>query len=142
MRFFTTTEEANIVQTIKEAELNSTGEIRLFIEDYCMADHPVERAREVFTDLKMHETSDRNGVLLYLATRSRQFAIWGDEGIHKCLGDPFWKAEKKLMLNYFRTESVYKGIVAGIEAIGQQLKQNYPAHGKKQNELPDEIIYG
>ena len=140
---FTKQEEKQITQSIKAAEQQTSGEIRLFVEDYCLADDPVFRAAELFEALGMTKTKARNGVLLYIAPQSRQFAIWGDTAIHEKVGTDFWVAEKQLLRERLQKEAAVEGICQVIVAIGEQLKGHFPADpGDNENELPDEIIYG
>lgn len=141
---FTKEEETRIVEAIRAAERRTSGEIRIFVEDFCERDHPVERAAEVFHLYGMFNTKAHNGVLIYLAEKSHQFAIWGDSGIHEHVGFQFWDAEKRLMREYLQRDKGAEGVCLVIEQIGEQLSAHFPvAEGhKNENELPDEIIYG
>ena len=140
---FTKEEEARILDAIRSAELITSGEIRLYIEDFCDREHPVERAAELFHLLDIHKTKQRNGVLIYVAEKSRLFAIWGDTGIHERVGFQFWDAEKQLLRDYLLKEQACEGICLVINQIGEQLQQHFPADPHdNENELPDEIIYG
>ena len=141
---FTKEEEARIMEAISTAERNSTGEIRLFVEDFCMRDMPVERAEEVFQLFGMFNTRQRNGVLLYLAEKSRHYAVWGDVGIHQAVGNSFWEAEKRLLHEHLQQGRAAEGVCQAIQQIGERLRQHFPADASVQNdnELPDEIIYG
>ena len=140
---FSRTEEAGIVAAIRAAELETSGEIRLYVEDFCLAEHPVERAAEVFHVLGMQKTAARNGVLIYLAEKSRHFAIWGDSGIHQIVGMSFWDAEKRILREHFQKDAMAEGLCAVINSIGARLKEYFPADSdNNENELPDEIVYG
>lgn len=140
---FTQEEEGRIQQAIRAAELLTSGEIRLFVEDFCERDHPVERAAEIFQLFGMFNTKQRNAVLIYIADKSRMFAIWGDSGIHQRVGFQFWNAEKQLLRAHLQLDQACEGICQVIEQIGSQLKQYFPADpNDNANELPDEIIYG
>ena len=90
--FFTEAENQQIVQAIREAERMTSGEIRVFVEHRCRFVDAMDRAFEVFTKLQMDHTKYRNGVLIYVAIRDRQFAILGDEGINLKTGAHFWNA--------------------------------------------------
>ena len=103
--FFTDIQQKSIVLAIENAELNTSGEIRVHLESKCKGE-PKTRAIEVFERLKMHETALRNGVLFYLATDDRKFAIIGDEGINNLVGDLFWDDIRNLMLLEFKKEQV------------------------------------
>ncbi len=140
---FSTTEEQEIIAAIKQAERGTSGEIRLFVEDFCMRDHPVERAEEVFRLFGMFNTKDRNAVLIYFAEKSRQFAIWGDTGIHERVGYQFWDAEKHLLRSHFQRDEKTEGVIQAVALIGSRLKEYFPTdEHENDNELPDEIIYG
>jgi uncharacterized membrane protein len=140
---FSKEEETRILQAIRAAERGTSGEIRLFIEDFCLRDHPVERAEEVFQLFGMYNTKNRNAVLLYVAEKSRHFAIWGDAGIHQQVGHQFWEAEKKLLREQLQDDNAAGGIMQVIALIGERLRAYFPSDDNHDdNELPDEIIYG
>jgi len=140
---FTKEEETRITQAIRAAERRTSGEIRVFVEDFCLRDHPVERAAEVFQLFGMFNTQARNGVLVYLAEKSHHFAIWGDTGIHEKVGFQFWEAEKHLLLEHLRRDEAADGVCHVISQIGERLRQYFPVDEEKdENELPDDIIYG
>ncbi len=139
---FSKEEEAHILEAIRWAERETTGEIRVFVEEFCQRDHPVERASEVFHLFGMYNTKYRNAVLIYLAEKSHHFAIWGDVGIHEQVGFQFWDAEKQLLRDHFVAGEYAQGISKVIKQIGQQLQQHFPEMPGDENELPDAIIYG
>ncbi|MBU6342862.1 MAG: TPM domain-containing protein [Bacteroidetes bacterium] len=140
---FTKTEEAQIVQAIRAAENNTSGEIRVYVEDFCLRDQPVERAAELFHLFGMFNTRQRNAVLIYLADKSRHFAFWGDVGINEAVGFGFWNAEKQLFKAHLQRDDAAAGLCAVIEKMGEKLKTFFPADpDDNPNELPDEIIYG
>jgi uncharacterized membrane protein len=141
--FFTKEEESRIIEAIRVAELKTSGEIRVFMEDFCDADDPIARAAELFVTYKMNETQNRNGVLIYIAHTARQFAIWGDSGVHEKAGQLFWEKEKHLLRRYLQKDESCAGICTVIHEIGDILKINFPAdNNNNPNELPNEIIYG
>lgn len=140
---FTKEEEARIVAAIRQAESYTSGEIRLYVEDFCLRDHPVERAAEIFQLFGMFNTQARNAVLIYLAEKSHHFAIWGDAGIHEKVGLQFWEAEKMLLQEHFQRDEAAEGLCKAIQLIGTRLQDHFPAdENQNDNELPDEIIYG
>ena len=140
---FTKEEETHITAAIRKAERGTSGEIRLFVEDFCQRDHPVERAEELFQLFGMFNTKSRNGVLIYLAEKSRHFAIWGDAGIHERVGFQFWEEEKHLMREHLQRDEAATGVSLAIAMIGAKLREHFPTDENKDgNELPDEIIYG
>jgi uncharacterized membrane protein len=130
-----------IVEAIKEAEKNTSGEIRVHIEN--TTEKPtLERAKEVFLSLKMNQTQQKNGVLFYLDVTNKQFAILGDSGINKVVPPDFWEEAKQLVLEYLSKNQVEKALVSGILKVGEQLKQYFPYQKDDQNELPDDISIG
>ncbi len=141
--FFSKKEESLIVQAIYAAERHTSGEIRVYIEEFCDYDDPLERAATLFVQNGMHNTRERNAVLIYLADKSRQFAIWGDANMHQKAGPLFWKNEKQLLRSYLQKDEPCEGICAVIGEIGKVLKQHFPANkNDNPDELPNDIIYG
>ncbi len=140
-KFLTESEKQRILQAIKEAETETSGEIRLHLETRCKGD-ALDRAVSVFKKLKMHETHLRNGTLIYLAVADRKFAIFGDEGINEIVPENFWQDVKNDMGMYFKEGKFVDGIVAGIGQVGQKLKEFFPYKDDDINELPDDISTG
>lgn len=140
IKFFTKEEEEQIINAIQEAECNTSGEIRVHLEDNCKGDI-MDAALKTFAKLKMHETEARNGVLIFLAPERKSFAILGDEGINKLVGEHFWNEEKALMLKHFKTGAFATGIVEAIAQVGEKLKAYFPYQEDDINELPDDISY-
>ena len=139
--FLTTEQEQAIIKAIEIAEKNTSGEIRVHIENNTNLP-PLERALEVFHMLEMDKTELRNGVLFYVATESKKFAILGDEGIHTKVTENFWDAEKALMLSYFKTAEFSKGLELAIIEVGNKLKEFFPYQSNDTNELSNEISKG
>lgn len=139
--FLTEYQEQQIIEAIKTAEKNTSGEIRVHIEK-STEKPPMERALEVFYSLKMDTTKLRNGVLLYIAVESKALAILGDEGINKCVPDNFWESEKELMLSHFSKGEFTEGIELAILEVGEKLKEFFPYQSNDTNELSNEISKG
>lgn len=131
-----------MVQAIRLAEKQTSGEIRLFVESHCNFLNPIDRAKELFAELNMSATQDRNAVLLYFAMKDRQMAIWGDEGIHQKLGQTFWNNEVSNILEDFKKENFTSGICKMIADVGDALKSNFPYTTDDKNELDDTIVFG
>ncbi|MEX2604829.1 MAG: TPM domain-containing protein [Gracilimonas sp.] len=141
-KFLSKEQEEDIVEAIQQAEQATSGEVRVHIEKKCKADSPMDRAQEVFAELKMHETEQRNGVIVYIAWKDHKVAIWGDEGIHEKVGQEFWDEELDLILKYFKEGDYQTGLTEVVLQIGQKLKEYYPYEQKGElNELSDEISY-
>jgi uncharacterized membrane protein len=141
VNFFTEKEKKQIVNAIKAAELNTSGEIRFHIENKLKGDL-MDRAAFIFDKLEMQKTAERNGVLFYLAVKSHKFAILGDLGINKVVPDDFWDEIKDKMQVHFKNKEFAQGIVEGIKMAGEKLKEFFPYQSDDINELPDDISYG
>ena len=131
-----------MVEAIRSAEMQTSGEIRLFVESKCAYINPVDRAIELFAELNMHQTQDRNGVLLYIAMKDRQLAIFGDQGIHIKIGQAFWENETATILSEFHQHHYTDGICKIITDIGTALKHHFPYENADINELSDGIVFG
>lgn len=141
--FFSEEEQQLIVTAIQNAEQRTSGEVRIYVESHCTYVDPVRRARELFTALKMTDTAERNAVLVYVAMKDRQLAIYGDEGIHAKVGNAFWNQEVQKMLADFNSQNYASGIAKIIGEIGEALVQHFPYNRTTDtNELPDEIVFG
>mgnify|MGYP003595696214 FL=1 len=136
--FLSKAEEQEIVQAIVEAEKNTSGEIRVHIEEHTEKS-PLERAQEVFFELKMDETQDRNGVLFYVCVSDKKFAILGDKGINEAVESDFWDCTKDTVIANFKEGNFKKGLVEGILRAGERLKKNFPYQSDDTNELSNEI---
>jgi len=139
--FFNKEEKEQIIQAIKDAEHQTSGEIRLHMESHCKGD-ALERAVQMFEKLKMHETQLHNGTLIYLAVKDRKFAIFGDEGINEIVPDNFWEDVKEAMRGAFQKDNFLEGLTRGIHLVGEKLKENFPYQDDDINELPDDISVG
>ena len=133
-------QEKRLLQAISNAEKKTSGEIRVHIESKHATD-PVTRAKEIFKKLNMHETINRNGILFYLAIHSKQFAIWGDEGIHLKVSQEFWDEISEVCITNFKDNLLIEGLEAGITLCGDKLKLHFPLQTDDTNELSDEISY-
>lgn len=142
--FFTEEENEKIIYSIQEAEMQTSGEIRIFVESRCKYVDALDRAKEIFTNLEMERTELRNGVLFYIAVKDRQLAIFADKGIHEATGgDKYWKDAVKEILSVFSNENITEGITTSIHKIGEALKNHFPYDKEvDKNELPDEIVFG
>lgn len=142
-KFFSPEENEEIIRSIREAERQTSGEIRIFVERHCKYVDPLDRAAEIFLKLQMDKTEFRNGVLFYVALKDRQLAIFADSGIHAAAGDQHWKDLVQQILSLFSHESIVAGITTAITKIGEALRIHFPYDGDvDKNELPDEIIFG
>ena len=138
--FFSTEEKKQITDAIAQAELNTSGEIRLHMEGHCKLD-VLDRAAYIFEKLGMKETAQRNGVLFYLAVHDRKFAILGDAGINQVVPVNFWDQIKETMLTFFKEGKFTEGLSKGILMTGDHLKVNFAYQSNDVNELTDEIYF-
>lgn len=134
-------EEQKVLFAISEAELKTSGEIRVHIDKWCKTD-PVFKANNLFLHLKMDKTANKNAVLIYVAKKEKKFAIVGDVGIDAVVPNDFWDEAKEHMTNSFRSDDLVGGLCKGIQLVGEQLKEFFPYENGDINELPDEISYG
>lgn len=139
--FFSKEQKETILQAIREAEHNTSGEIRVHIDKHCRGD-VLDRAAYVFEKLHMHRTKLRNGVLFYLAVEDRKFAILGDAGINAATPENFWDNIKIMMMASFSEGDFAGGLIRGLSMAGTQLKEHFPFTKDDVNELPDDITFG
>lgn len=149
--FLTPAEEQEIVQAIGIAEKNTSGEIRVHIENGPSLEGEqakqtsiaaIDRAMEVFRNLNMEKTQERNGVIIYVAVKSHQFAIYGDQAINDKVSTDFWDCTKDIMAKHFRNGDFKQGLIEGILNAGEQLKKHFPYQDDDTNELSNEISKG
>ena len=139
--FLTTKEEQEIVKTIRQAEKTTSGEIRVHIETTSYKNH-FDRALEVFHLLKMFETKDRNGVLIYIAVNDKKFIIYGDKGINAVVPKKFWESTKNAIEKQFKLRKFKQGIIDGILKAGKELQTHFPLKSNDIDELSNEISKG
>jgi uncharacterized membrane protein len=141
--FFTAEQQQQLLLAIQNAEKTTSGEIRLFVESKCHFVDPIDRAKEIFFQLGMEKTDERNATLVYVAVDDRQAAILGDAGIHERVGQAYWESEINKMLQYFREQKLTDGLCQVITDIGEALQQSFPYSAEHdKNELPDDIVFG
>ncbi|HEY4800319.1 MAG TPA: TPM domain-containing protein [Bacteroidia bacterium] len=138
--FFSGEQVKQIERAIHSAEENSSGEIRVHIENRCKGE-PLACATKVFHKLEMHKTGLRNAVLFYLAVQDKKFAIVGDEGIHKNVPEGFWDLLRDKMMELFRKGEFTEGLCHGIKMAGLELKKYFPHQADDKNELSDEVTF-
>ena len=141
--FFTAEEQQLIIEAIQNAERMTSGEVRVFVESKCSYMDAIDRAAELFFQLEMQKTDDRNAVIVYVAMKDRQLAVFGDEGIHKKVGNEYWNNEVHKMITNFNRENYAAGISEVVKDIGEALTKNFPFNNDTdKNELPDDIVFG
>ncbi len=140
-KYFTEQNKLQITNAIRVAETNTSGEIRVHIENNCKGD-VLDRAAYIFEKLEMHKTELRNGVLFYLAVKDKKFAILGDGGINAKVPEDFWESTKETVIAKLKEGLYAEAIANGIIMAGEQLKAHFPYQDDDVNELSDEISFG
>ena len=140
MAVFNEEEQQRIRTAIEDAEKQTSGQMRVCIEKTCN-EKVLDRAAKYFHQLDMHKTKLRNGILIYVATVDRKFAIIGDAGINKVVPANFWDDTKEDMLNHFKYGNLVEGIVTGLEIAGGHLQKYFPHQPDDNNELPDNLAF-
>ncbi|MBS1564903.1 MAG: TPM domain-containing protein [Bacteroidetes bacterium] len=136
-------DEQLVVQAIQASEKRTSGEVRVYIESRCRYVDALDRAAEVFGALKMHETKERNAVLVYVAVKDRQLAVFGDAGIHTRTGQQFWNDTVRVVMKEFNREHYGAGIAGMVTRIGEALQTHFPYNAATDtNELSDDIVFG
>jgi uncharacterized membrane protein len=141
--FFTPEEKKQVVEAIQKAEQRTSGEVRVFVESKCRFVDAIDRATELFFQLGMDKTAERNGTLVYVAVKDRQAAVFGDEGIHHRVGQKYWEEEVNKMMVCFKQANLADGLIQIVTDIGEALYKHFPYdHKTDKNELPDDMIFG
>lgn len=141
--FFTAEEKKSIIEAIRYSEKRTSGEIRVFVESRCRYVSALDRAAELFFRLEMERTDDHNAVLVYLAMKDHQLAVFGDENIHRKVGSAYWDKLVTEMINEFDKENFANGIRQCVTEIGDALHFHFPyVNDTDKNELPDDIVFG
>lgn len=138
-QFIAELDAAAIETAIQQAELTTSGEIRVVVSRRSVED-PVAAARGEFTRQGMHQTRHRNAVLLFIAPASQGFAIIGDEGVHAKCGDAFWTEVAAAMQENFRGGRYTAALLEGISRAGSLLATHFPRAADDANELPDSVL--
>jgi uncharacterized membrane protein len=138
--FLNKLEHARIVHAIHEAESNTSGEIRVFIQRGKLKSDPLVAAQKKFHQLRMHKMRERNAVLIFVAPRAHKFAVVGDKAIHEKCGEEFWQGVVNGMRTHFQNENFNDALVEAIKEIGKLLAAHFPKTPGNANEVPDEIV--
>lgn len=141
VNFLNEKQKQDILDAIVTAEKGTSAEIRVHLDSMCLG-NPVTAAIKQFNKLDMDKTKERNGVLVYVAYKSRKCAIIGDEGINKVVESTFWDECYSAMTSHFKSDDFGGGIAAAVLKAGEKLKEFFPYQSDDKNELPDEISFG
>jgi len=140
--FLSKLEHDRIVQTIREAESKTSGEIRVFVQRGKLKSDPLAAAQKKFRQLHMHKTRESNAVLIFVVPRAHKFAVVGDKAIHEKCGDEFWQRVVTRMRTHFQNENFSDALVEAIKKIGSVMASHFPKTLGNANELPDDVIEG
>ena len=140
-KYFTEEQKEAMVAAIREAEKNTSGEIRIHFENHTRKE-VLDRAAQVFAELKMHKTALRNGVLIYIALEDRKLAILGDAGINAKVSANYWDDIKNQLVCDFKQGNVCGGVCKAVHSVGLLLKNFFPYQTDDINELPDDLSFG
>ena len=141
--YFSAQEKEQIVNAISNAEKETSGEIRIYVESHNSMVDVMDRASEIFSTLQMQNTVHHNAVLLYIAMKDKELALFGDEGIYKVVGEAYWNNAVKMMIAHFSNQNITSGIVQCIGEIGNTLKDKFPFDAAvDKNELSNDIVFG
>lgn len=140
-KFLTGDQQQQIIAAIRMAETNTSGEIRLHISKTSNGNDPMVEALNIFNQLEMYKTGQRNGVLFYISVADRKFAIIGDQGINEIVPPDFWEDIKNMVILHFRQQNYVQGLTEGIKMAGMKLKEHFPYQKDDVNELSDDISF-
>jgi len=140
--FLSKVEHDRIVQAIRQAESNTSGEIRVFIQRGKLNRDPLTAAQKKFHQLGMHTTGERNAVLIFVAPRAHKFAVVGDRAIHEKCGEEFWQRIVQGMRTHFQNEKLSHALVEAIRQIGEVLAAHFQKTSPTSNELSDDVVQG
>jgi uncharacterized membrane protein len=138
---FSDEKKAGIKRAIEVAEMNTSGEIRVHLENTCKK-NVFDRAVDIFEKLEMHKTKLRNGILFYVAVKDRKFVIIGDVGINRKVEEGFWDGIKETVFGFFKGDKIAEGLMEGIRLAGEKLREHFPYESNDVNELSNDISYG
>lgn len=140
--FLSEKEQVQVIEAIRQAELNTDGEIKIHLEPTCPNLLPLARAKEVFLQLNLQNTAQRSAVLIYIAYEDHQLAILGDSGIHQHLGDSFWQQEKDTLIGHFKAGDPAGGLLRVVHDVGQKLMAFFPKSTNNPNEISNDLSFG
>jgi uncharacterized membrane protein len=137
-------DQEQIVAAIRAAEAGTTGEVRVYVESHCSYMDAMDRAKELFLSLSMDKTERRNAVIVYVAVKDHQYAIFGDKEIYEKAGGPvFWERAAAELRSYLKNGKIAQGLAVCVGELGRALAQHFPYDPSiTKNELPDEIVFG
>ncbi|MBX2972180.1 MAG: TPM domain-containing protein [Flavobacteriales bacterium] len=137
----TETELLRVRDAIGAAEMRTSGEIRVHLEDHIEED-VLDHAAFIFEELGMHRTRDRNGVLIYLSVADRKLAVIGDEGINQRVPENFWNDVVGLLKLHLAAGRAAEGLVEAVHMVGEKLRGHFPLRADDSDELSNNVSFG
>jgi uncharacterized membrane protein YgcG len=137
---------AEIEAKITESETQHSGEIRFAVEtsldgSALLRDQsPRERAVELFSNLRVWDTEENCGLLIYVLLADRAVEIVADRGIHVKVGELEWNRICREMESEFSRGNYQEGLLAGIEQMTLHLKTHFPVQMNDRDELPNQPV--
>lgn len=138
--FLTEAERKQVAQAIGEAELRSSGEIRVHLEDH-IEDDVLDHAAFVFEELGMHKTADRSGVLIYVCVADRKVAVIGDKGINERVPANFWNDVLGVLQLHFAAGRRAEGLCEAVRMVGEKIIRFFPRRADDRDELSNEVSF-
>lgn len=139
--YFSFEEKQALVHAIQAVELKTSGELKVHVEDYCGKNLDA-RMKEVFVKLRLHQTAQRNGVLIYLAIKDRKVGVLGDSGIHAKVPTDYWAHIIEQMKPMLSEGKILEALLHAINEVGHSLTDIFPYSGDEdKNEIPDDISF-
>ena len=145
-RVFTQAVLDRIEQAIRQSEKTHSGQVRFVVEGALDGrplfrnQHARARALDVFSHLRIWDTAQNNGVLIYLLLADRDVEIIADRGIDAKVGAAGWEAICRTMETAFSAGQFERGVIDGIAAVSRELARHFPPSGAHPNELPDKPV--
>lgn len=143
-KYFNKKDLARITQACTEAEKTTSGELRVSIlrkRDKKQTDLSVkDLALQEFYNLKMDETRDKTGILLFILLNERKFQILADEGINEKVSPDTWQAQAEVFTDFFKKKKYTDGVITVLQNMGKILTEYFPIKDDDTNELSDEVV--
>lgn len=125
---------------IAQAERATSAELKVVVTRYGWGPL-LQKGEALFRKHKLHETPGRNAVMILLVLANREVLVFGDKGIDERVGDDFWSGTRDAMLEHLRDGRLGDGLVAGVERVGGQLAEYFPAGADNPDELSNEVVH-
>lgn len=132
-------EKQKLVEAIHHAEHGTTSELRVHFSYAEKEENTLAAAKAHFAALGMQQTTERNGMLLYINPKLRKFSVFGDKGIHEKVKQEFWDQLSHDLTGAIREKSLVGGVVHAVGIMGKAMHAHFPVTNKHPNELPDDI---